>query len=162
MPDISSLGTSTRSVAEWLSEERQSARSFTVPDADPAYLMPASDMHDRSAVFFGKGRKAMRITCDSREQAELLLRFIELSLRGSISLPANAESCADHLHRLEERLAHARAAFESLAESRGGNDKTRAEVIELLMHWFVHGRERKGRTEEQSRDAVVRLNEQEL
>jgi hypothetical protein len=131
-----------RPLAEWLSEQPESKQTFTIPDADQAYLMPASDMYDRNVVFFGKGRDATRIACDSREQAELLDRFVTLGFRGSVSLPEGAQACREYLTRVQDRLSQARAEFEALAESRGGNDRAREEVIDLLMHWFVHGRSR--------------------
>ncbi|MGH7916355.1 MAG: hypothetical protein ACREQE_02715 [Candidatus Binataceae bacterium] len=70
-----------------------------------------------------------------------MVPLVGLGLRGSASLPASEEACRERLSRLEQRLIKARAEFEALAESRGGNDKAREEVVELLMHWFVHGKE---------------------
>jgi hypothetical protein len=128
-----------RPLLEWLSEQREPKQVFTIPDGDRAYLMPASDMYDRNVVFFGKGRGATRIACNSREQAELLARLASVGLRGSVSLPKSQQNCRECLDRVEARLAHARKEFEALAESRGGNEKTRGEVLDLLMHWFVHG-----------------------
>jgi len=92
----------------------------------------------------------VRVKCDSRQQAELLVGLVKLGLRGFISLPASAEDCTNCSLRLNERIAQARAAFEALAERRGGNDKTRAEVVELAMHWFIHGRDHKDRKEVQA------------
>lgn len=138
-----------RPLVQWLSDVPRK-KSYSVPDGEAAYLQPASDFYDRDTVFFGKGRKAERIKCDSREQAELLVELVGLGLRGSISLPASAEDSAHGLLRLEERLAQARNAFEGLAASRGGNDKTRSEVVELAMHWFVHGRYQRGKKEAQA------------
>jgi hypothetical protein len=129
-----------RPLVEWLSEEPALKQTFAIPDGDQAYLMPASDMYDRNAVFFGKGRTAERIQCDSREQAELVARLATLGLRGSLSLAVGERNCRDVLTSLNTRLEQARAEFEALAESRGGNEKMRAEVADLLMHWFVHGR----------------------
>ncbi len=133
-----------RPLAEWLSEEPGPKEVFAVPDGDAPNLASSSDMYDRNAVFFGKGRGATRIVCGSRDQAELLARLVTLGLRESVSLPKRQEDCRECRDRLEARLERARAEFEDLAESRGGNDKARAEIAELLMHWFVHGRERRG------------------
>ncbi|MGH7913504.1 MAG: hypothetical protein ACREPW_02485 [Candidatus Binataceae bacterium] len=132
-----------RLLAEWLSEGPEPRETFAIPDNDQAYLMPASDMYDRNVVFFGKGRGATRIACASREQAELLARLVILGLHGSVSLPMGERNCRDLLGRLEVRLAQARGEFDALAESRGGNEKTRDEVADLLLHWFVHGRKTK-------------------
>jgi len=132
-----------RPLAEWLSEEPEPKQTFTIPDGDQAYLMPVSDMYDRNVVFFGKGRDATRIACACREQAELLARVVTLGLRGSVSLPTGEQNCRDRMTNLEARLAQARVEFQALAESRGGSDKTRDEVVGLLLHWFVHGRGKK-------------------
>ena len=99
-------------------------------------------MYDRNVVFFGKGRDAAKIACSSREQAELLVRLVNLGLRLSLNLPTSEQACRAYLARLEDRLVQARAQFEVLAESRGGNEKARDEVVGLLLHWFVHGRAR--------------------
>ena len=139
-------------MAEWLSAEPEPKQDFTVPDDGQAHLMPASDMYDRNVVFFGKGRGAARIQCASREQAELLSRLALLGIRGPVCLPASEQACRECLVRLEARLERAQSEFADLAESRGGNEKARAEVVELLMHWFVHGRQRAARASAGSSD----------
>ena len=102
--------------------------------------MPASDMYDRNVLYFGTGRNATRIKCDSRPQTELLASLANLGLRGRLSVPADEASCRDCLMRLDSRLEEARSDFEALVASRTTNEKTRAEVTDLFMHWFVHGR----------------------
>jgi predicted small lipoprotein YifL len=104
--------------------------------------MPASDMYDRDMVYFGRGQRVARVACRSRAQAELLSRLAGLGLRGPVQLPASEEASRQSLVRLDKRLAQARATFESLAHSRSGDDKTRVQVVELLLHWFLHGRDR--------------------
>jgi hypothetical protein len=130
-----------RPIAQWLSEDQVSQRTFMIPDGDDAYLMPASDMYDRNVVFFGKGRHAVRIRCDSRAQGELLAKLAHLGLRAKVNLPDKEQACRHTLDRLEGRLKQARAEFDALAESRSGGNKTRDEVVDLLMHWFTHGRQ---------------------
>lgn len=102
--------------------------------------MPASDLYDRSIVYFGRGRQAVRISCGSRAQAELLAKLVALGLRGSLRLPTSEQACHASTERLEARLNGVRTVFGALAESRSGNDTTRNEVANLLMHWFIHGR----------------------
>jgi type I restriction-modification system DNA methylase subunit len=129
------------SLLEWLSGLPGPKENLAIPDGSPAYLMPSSDMYDRDVVYFGTGRNAVKIKCRSREQAELIARLVNLGLHGPLALPVGARECREHLARLDTRLEQARAEFEQLAESRGGSEKTRAEVVELLMHWLIHGRD---------------------
>jgi hypothetical protein len=126
-----------------------------IPDGLQPYLAPVSDMYDRNTVIFGKGAKAARVQCGSREQAELLERLVRHGCRGTVKLPIEASVCSNRLRQLESRLKQARAVFSDLAESCGGNDKTRDEVVELLMHWFIQGRERKDKEKAKASGAIL-------
>ncbi len=75
---------------------------------------------------------------------ELLAKLATLGLREPVDLPVSEQACRGSLARLESRLEQARTEFEALVKSRAGNDKTRDEVTDLLMHWFIHGRTVKG------------------
>lgn len=131
-----------RPLAAWLAAEPGPKKSFIIPDGAAPRLMPASDMYERNVMFFGKGRSAAKTVCEGRGQAELLARVASLGLRGAVAIPASEQNSRDGLERLEARLTRARTEFAGLAESRGGNEKTRGEVVDLLTHWFVHGRGR--------------------
>jgi hypothetical protein len=65
LPDV-------RPLAQWLRDGNEPAAAFLIPDGQQPYLAPPSDMYDRNTVIFGKGAKAARVECGSREQAELL------------------------------------------------------------------------------------------
>jgi hypothetical protein len=130
-------------LAEWLDKQPGPKSAATIPESGNAILMPATDMYDRTVVYFGEGRRAKRVSCESRTQAELLAKVAALGLRGSVSLPANEGTSRNTLRQLEGRLAEARNAFEGLARNRSGDEKTRSQIVDLLMHWFVQGRGRK-------------------
>ncbi len=131
-----------RPLAEWLYQEPEPKSAFTIPESGAPSLMPEADMYDRAVVYFGRGPKAVRVPCGSRAQAELLAKLAALGLRGSLYVPTSERACHESLARLDARLAEARAEFEALAQGRSGDEKTRDQVVELLMHWFVHGRRR--------------------
>ena len=136
-----------RPIIEWLSDQSGPKKEFTIPDGHEARLMAASDMYDRNVLYFGTGRSATKITCGSRPQTELLASLANLGLRGRLAVPAEEASCRDSLTGLDSRLKQARSEFEALVASRTTNEKIQAEVTDLLMHWFVHGRGRRDETE---------------
>jgi hypothetical protein len=131
-----------RPLQQWLAEQTGPTQTFDIPAAGAASLTSATDMYDRNAIYFGTGRNAKRIDCESRGHAELIRRLSSLGLRGSVQVPRTEHACQGRLVLLEDRLQKARHIFEVLADSRGGDEKTRKEVIELLMHWFIFGRPR--------------------
>jgi hypothetical protein len=97
-------------------------------------------MYDRNTVYFGRGKQATRADCDSRIQAELLAKLADLELAGPVKLPAAESGCKLMLAALEQCLCEFRAKFEALASSRSGDEKTQGQIVELLMHWLIHGR----------------------
>ncbi|MGC2202620.1 MAG: hypothetical protein WA633_21100 [Stellaceae bacterium] len=131
-----------KALLQWLEDAPEPKSAFTIPESGAPLLMPASDMYDRSAVYFGRGERAMRVSCHSRPQAELLGKLASLGLRGPLRLPMDEHDCRDTLALLDGRLAEARTEFEALAQSRSGDERTRSQMVELMLHWFVHGRER--------------------
>ena len=131
-----------RPLPDWLADEAGPKSAFIIPESGAPSLMPPSDMYDRAVVYFGRGQRAARVSCQSRPQAELLSKLASLGVRGAQRLPSGEQACCDTLARLDARLAEARTEFEALSQSRSGDDKTRSQVVELLMHWFVHGRRR--------------------
>jgi hypothetical protein len=132
-----------RPLSQWLEDEPEPKSAFILPESGAPSLMPASDMYDQAVVYFGRGRRAVRVSCRSRPQAELLAKLASLGLRGLMRLPTGEQACSETLARLDARFAEARTEFESLAKSRSGDEKTRSQVVDLLMHWLVQGRRRR-------------------
>jgi hypothetical protein len=131
-----------RPLLRWLEDTPGPKSHFTVPESGTPALIPASDMYDSSTVYFGRGKRATRVSCQSRSQAELLNKFAVLGVRGSLRLPMEERACREALVNLGDRLAEARAEFDALARSRSGDEKIQSQVVELLTHWFLHGRRR--------------------
>jgi hypothetical protein len=146
----------SRPLAQWLDEEPEPKSPLAIPESGAPSLMPASDMYDRTAVYFGRGKRTTRVSCRSRAQAELLAKLATLGLRGPLRLPTNEQACRDSLACLEVRLAEAQTVFQALAQSRSGDEKTRSQVVDLLMHWFLQGR---GRRSAGSGEAVLQRSE---
>jgi hypothetical protein len=91
-------------------------------------------------VYFGKGRKG-HIDCQSRGQAELVVRLANLGVQGQVKLPADLGPCLKVLECVDRRIVNARARFKELAESRTGDERVRDQLLEVLEHWFVVGRQ---------------------
>lgn len=121
-----------RPLQQWLEDELEPTRMIDIPDQGAPALVLASDMYDRKAVYFGEGRNAKRLECDSRGQAEFVNRIASLGLRGSMPVPIAERACRDMLARIDDRLQKSQSVFEALVESRAGDEKTRREVTELL------------------------------
>src|SRR5216683_8092950 len=51
-----------------------------------------------------------------------------------------ASQCSEVLSELNERLAEAQGEFESIASSRVPDEKTREEILQLLIRWLLHGK----------------------
>lgn len=133
-------------LTRWLDGQAADGTAFTIPDGNVS-LASASDMYDGTAVYFGRGREAKRIVCESRPQAELLATIASVGMKGITRLPKSEKACRDLLARLEDRLKDAHAKFNELAQSRSDDAKSQKEIVDLLMHWFIHGQE-PGRTEQ--------------
>ncbi len=125
--------------AEWLSRQPESTHPVNIPEDRPATLSP-SPMFDPNTVYFGKTRRK-HLDCESRGQAELLLRVAELGISGIVRLPVQLAPAIRVLDRFNARLKEATARFAELAESRAGSDdKLSQQVTDLLARWFIHGR----------------------
>ena len=102
--------------------------------------MSPSPMFDPDTVYFGKARRS-HIDCSSHGQAELIVRIANLGISGEIQVPADLAPCLKLLDRINVRIDKAVARFTELAESRTGDERVRRQIVELLEHWFVLGRE---------------------
>jgi hypothetical protein len=96
-------------------------------------------MFSPNAVYFGKSRTSL-IDCQSRGQAELVVRLANIGVHGQVKLPADLGPCLKVLDRVDRRVEGARARFKELAESRTGDERVQDQLIEVLEHWFVVGR----------------------
>lgn len=78
---------------------------------------------------------------NSREEAELVKLLADLGIHGAVNLAPTPDGCEELSKRLRERIATARARFEELAGTRTSLEDKRSEVVDLLLRWFVQGRQ---------------------
>jgi hypothetical protein len=96
-------------------------------------------MFDAQTVYFGK-TKNVQVDCASRSHADLILLLATLDISGDVLIPTSEKGCEKVCLALESRLGKALSKFEALASSRTGDDRLQSDVVNLLMHWHVHGR----------------------
>jgi len=113
-------------------------KKVEIPEGD-VRLPAAEHMFEATTLYFGKN-PAVSLVCDSRAEAELLAAIAETGYRGPISTPSTEEGCRIFHKKLQDRLTRARAQFEQLARERAGSERMRAQIVEILWRWFIHGR----------------------
>jgi hypothetical protein len=123
---------------QWLERECESESTITIPDARPATLVE-NPLFGDNTVYFGKARD-VRLACQSRGQAELVVRLATLGLTGPVKIPSGLQASLRLLDRLNARLAKALARLGELADSRTGDQRTRDDIIQAVGQWFVLGR----------------------
>lgn len=125
-------------LSEWLDEQTGGAKTVELPEGE--VRLPSPDhFFEATTLFFGKN-SGLSCVCASRAEAELLALIAGEGLRGPVSIPVTEKECVALSRTLSDRLAAARTRFAELAEERAGTDKLRAQVVDQLNRWFVHGR----------------------
>jgi hypothetical protein len=117
-------------LAEWVGQQPESDSVATLPDERPAVI---SDdvMFSPNTVYFGKKRES-HTDCQSRGQAQLVVRLANLGVHGEVRLPADLGPCLNVLERVDRRVESARARFKELAESRTGDERVQDQLMEVL------------------------------
>jgi hypothetical protein len=132
-------------LAEWIGQRPESDSFAIIPEERPVTL--SSDvMFSPNTVFFGKSNGNF-MECPSRGQAELVARLADLGISGEVKLPRELQPCFKLLARVNERLEKASVRFRQLAESRTGDLRIQAQLLDVLERWFVLGREAPKETE---------------
>ncbi len=130
-------------LAEWVGKQAGCDSSVNIPEEHPAEMSP-SPMFDPNTVYFGKakagGKHAAHIDCASNGQAKLIVRLANVGVAGWVNVPADEPACLTLLGAVDARLHAARKRFDELAESRTGDPRLQAQIVDQLMRWFVHGR----------------------
>lgn len=124
---------------EWIAKQPGVTAAAIIPDTSPAHLSGHAKMFDNATVYFGKDRKE-HVICRSREEAELVKLLADLGVHESVNVPATADGCVNLKERIEQRIGVVKSRFEELAQSRTSLDEKQAEVVDLLLRWFVLGR----------------------
>ena len=125
---------------DWMAKQPGFTAAAIIPNASPAYLSSYAKMFDNETVYFGKDRKT-HMVCRSREEADLVKYLANLGVHGAIHLPEKADECAKLREEIERRLHLAKSRFEELAQTRTSLEEKQGEVVELLLRWFVLGRQ---------------------
>jgi hypothetical protein len=134
----------TMPLAEWVARSRDARGRepdalVAVPEERPAVLSQ-DVMFAPNVVYFGRRRRTF-VECTSRGQAELVERLATLGVSGDVRLPSALAPALQLLARVDERVARTAARFRELAETRTGDERVREQLVELLLRWFVLGRE---------------------
>ena len=125
-------------LGDWVGQQPESDSLAILLDERPATLSK-DIMFSPNTVYFGKRAKS-HIDCQSRGQAELVVRLANLGVVAQVRLPADIAPCLKLLDRVDRRVALARARFQELAESRTGDERIQDQLVESLIRWFVVGR----------------------
>jgi hypothetical protein len=127
-------------LSHWLATWPGPTVTIAIPNEGAPRLLDERSMFDRETVYFGKDRGAAKIVCASRAQAELIARLAELGMRGDCLVPEQESDCREMLNDLGKRAAAARVEFETFASSRVSDEKAQAEIVGLMMQWFLLGK----------------------
>lgn len=111
----------------YIAEERPA-----IPSINPLFFP--------NRVYFGKARKT-HMDYRSREQAKLVVRLANLGISGNVKLPEQPKECADLFKEVDKRINQAQSLFYELVTSRTSDNSTKEQLTELLLRWFVLGRE---------------------
>jgi hypothetical protein len=122
----------------WLNEQVLDGRVVDLPEGD-VRLPDAGNFFDATTLYFGK-KPVTPYVCTSRAEAELLFAVSKRGLKSAIPVPDTEAECRRLARLFKERVELAQRKFEQLAEERGGTDKLREQIADLLLRWFVHGK----------------------
>jgi methylase of polypeptide subunit release factors len=126
------------SVPQWIESNFAQDWAVGIPDGNPK-LPDAQDMLDATTVFFSskKGTRAARLTCPTREHAEVIYQLGKLGIRGNVTLPTAAENIA---RELSKRLSSIDQRVDELARSRSTDESRIEDLAALLKHWMILGK----------------------
>jgi hypothetical protein len=134
----------TTPLIEWLAKQAEADQFVLIPDDLPA-VVKDSPLFGQNTVYFGKTGKT-QVECASQGQAELIARLANLGIKGKARLTADPDKSAHLLHHINARIDRADSRFKELAASRTGDERIQTQLAELLLSWFVLGREPVERT----------------
>jgi hypothetical protein len=99
-------------------------------------------LYSPAGVDFVQGKVIQHEDYANVEQAALIADLASLEVRGEMAVPADAGDCRQWRQAIKSRLDTARSRFDELAASRTGTENLREASADLLMQWYVHGREK--------------------
>jgi len=124
----------------WLGSLEGKRQLVPIPDGK-AKALGANHLYNPHGVDFIQGKTVHHEDYAGVEQASLVAMLANLEIRGDVEVPADEDTCRRWRRAIESRLATARRRFESRVASRTGSEELREDAVDLLMQWFIHGRE---------------------
>ncbi len=126
-------------LAEWVKVHAMgNCEVVNIPSERPAHLSEG-DLYEDETVYFGRARRH-HIVCQSRGEAELILRMATLGVTGEVFIPTNNEDAMKLMRDLNVRHMNAANRLRQLAASRSGDSGTQEDVFNLLERWYVLGK----------------------
>ena len=123
----------------------EDAFSIDQDGARPALALGAADLRAGEAEVFAEDLHEGAIGVGGQG----------VGVSGDVKMPAELAPAMKLLDRVNVRMDKVTARFKELAESRTGDERVRAQLMEVLERWFVLGRD--GATSFQYVDASVLL-----
>jgi methylase of polypeptide subunit release factors len=128
-----------RPLKEWMAQQPSANAAVIIPEASPAFLSEHAKMFDNETVYFGRDRRE-HVISKSRDEAELVKLLADLGIHGAVNVPPKPDVCAELKTKIEQRTTLAKSRFEDLARTRTNLEGKQAEVVDLLLRWYVLGR----------------------
>ena len=126
-------------LADWIATQHKPVQQVEIPEGR-AQLLGASDMFHPNDVIFKSAKTSKQVSFANPEQAALVAALALHGITGKLRVPQNSESCIACAREIEDRLRKSHECFELLAASRTGNETLQRKVLEVLIHWSIHGR----------------------
>ncbi|MBI4023814.1 MAG: SAM-dependent DNA methyltransferase [Verrucomicrobia bacterium] len=131
------------SIGEWIKSQFHGLQTVDIPDGKPKPL-GAEDMFHPADVMFESGGGFRQVSYGSAEQAALAAELAKLEIRGRVDVPNSSGDCAKCAEQIKNRLNKAQERFAELAAARTGTHALQEKTADLLLHWFIHGKDVKG------------------
>lgn len=126
-------------LSSWLAESAAAVKTIYIPEGQ-VRIPDANHFFEANTVFFGS-KQTISIDCDSREEAELVYALARAGLRGPVRVPGEPEACREAAMHLSLRLTTVEDRLQTLAASRAGSEKMRAQVFEVMHRWALSGKQ---------------------
>jgi len=124
----------------WLGSLPGQRQVVTIPDGKAVALGPGH-LYSPSGVEFVQGKTVQHEAYAGVEQAAVVAVLANLEIRGEVEVPTDEAACRELRRMLESRQSAARNRFGELTGTRTGSENLREAAADLLLQWFIHGRE---------------------
>jgi hypothetical protein len=129
-------------ISEWIEAFSADTVKVQIPPGR-ARAFGSTDMFNPNRVIFSGDKDNEYVDYNSPEQATLAAELAKIGLRGEIELPRIPSDCQKCSSEILLKISQARERFAKLVGSRTGTPALQEKTTELLLHWFIQGRETK-------------------